>query len=41
MKVKEFTYKDVPKPLENGPPSGRISVLLKQPRCPSDKVMGR
>jgi hypothetical protein len=41
MKVKEFTLPDLSKPLENGPPSGRIFLLLKQPRCPSDKVMGR
>ena len=29
------------KPLENGARGGRIAVLLSQPRCPSDKVMGR
>jgi hypothetical protein len=41
MKVKEFTHSGVTKPLEKGPGSGRIFVLLKQRRCPSVKVMGR
>jgi hypothetical protein len=41
VKVKEFTLRDVTKPLENDHVSGRMFVLLKQPRCPSVKVMGR
>ncbi len=40
-KVKEFTPLAVPKPLENDPFQGRISMLLSQPSCPSVKVMGR
>lgn len=39
--VKEFTQTEMPKPLENGPSASRISLLLRQPSCPSVKVMGR
>ena len=37
---KEITQFCMPKPLENGPSQGRISMLLSQPSCPSVKVMG-
>ena len=36
-KVKEFTPSGVPKPLENGPSRGRISVLLSQPAAPASR----
>ena len=40
-KVKEFTQTDLSKTLGKRRRGDRIAVLLSQPRCPSDKVMGR